>query len=136
MTMGLMRGSANGNRTMSDTVWGGRGAEDVPGCVGKGWDRRGGPRGGYCRLQMPLRLALAVRKTVAGRMLGALEGGGGGGLPPPLQMHPWGREGGPGRIRGICKLGGGARLTLLLLYDAAMLTSTFMQHRRGSSGNP
>ena len=33
--------------------------------------------GGYCRLQMPLRLALAVRGTVAGRGLGALEGGGG-----------------------------------------------------------
>ena len=33
--------------------------------------------GGYCRLQMPLSLALGVRKTVAGRRLGALEGGGG-----------------------------------------------------------
>ena len=28
--------------------------------------------GGYCRLQMPLKLALAVRGTVAGRRLGAL----------------------------------------------------------------
>ena len=36
--------------------------------------------GGYCRLQMPLKLALAVRETVAGRRLGAMEGG--GGLPP------------------------------------------------------
>ena len=35
-------------------------------------------RGGYCRLQMPLRLALGVRGTVAGHRLGALEGGGGG----------------------------------------------------------
>ena len=35
--------------------------------------------GGYCRLQMPLRLALAVRGTVAGHRLGALEGG----YPPP-----------------------------------------------------
>ena len=36
--------------------------------------------GGYCRLQMPLRLAVAVRETVAGRwLLGALEGGAGGG---------------------------------------------------------
>ena len=34
--------------------------------------------GGYCRLQTPLRLALAVRGTVAGRRLGALKGGGGG----------------------------------------------------------
>ena len=33
--------------------------------------------GGYCRLQMPLTLALAVRGTVAGHRLGALEGGGG-----------------------------------------------------------
>ena len=31
--------------------------------------------GGYCRLQMPLNLAL-VRETVAGHRLGALEGGG------------------------------------------------------------
>ena len=30
--------------------------------------------GGYYRLQMPLKLALAVRETVAGRRLGALEG--------------------------------------------------------------
>ena len=43
--------------------------------------------GGYCRLQMPLSLALAIGETVAGRRLGALEGG--GGLPPPLPMHPW-----------------------------------------------
>ena len=37
--------------------------------------------GGYCRLQMPLRLALGVRGTVAGRRLGR-PGGGGGDLPP------------------------------------------------------
>ena len=43
--------------------------------------------GGYCRLQMPLRLALGVRGTVAGRGLGALEGGGGGGTSPPV--HLW-----------------------------------------------
>ena len=34
--------------------------------------------GSYCRLQMPLRLALAARETVAGHRLGALETGGGG----------------------------------------------------------
>ena len=35
--------------------------------------------GGYCRLQMPLRLAFGVRReTVAGHRLGALEGGLGG----------------------------------------------------------
>ena len=31
--------------------------------------------GGYCRLQMPVRLALAVSETVAGHKWGALEGG-------------------------------------------------------------
>ena len=36
----------------------------------------GGCQSGYCRLQMPLRLALAVRETVAWHRLGALEGGG------------------------------------------------------------
>ena len=42
--------------------------------------------GGYCRLQMPLKPALGVRGTVAGRRLGALEG-----VPPDLPMHPcWG----------------------------------------------
>ena len=40
---------------------------------------------GYCRLQMPLRPALGVRGTVAGRRLGALEGGG---MPPLLPTHP------------------------------------------------
>ena len=38
--------------------------------------------GGYCRLQMPLRLALGVRGTVAGHRLGAFEGGGGVTSPP------------------------------------------------------
>ena len=33
--------------------------------------------GGYCRLRMPLRLAVGVRETVAGHRLGALERGGG-----------------------------------------------------------
>ena len=49
--------------------------------------------GGYCRLQMPLKLALGVRGTVAGRRLGALEGGGGGYLPP-FQCIPrgWGHS--------------------------------------------
>ena len=43
-----------------------------------------GVGGGYYRLQMPFRLARAVRQTVAGHRLGALEGGGGDTLP----MHP------------------------------------------------
>ena len=42
--------------------------------------------GGYCRLQMPLKLVLAVRETVARHRLGALEGGGGG--LPPFQCIP------------------------------------------------
>ena len=47
--------------------------------------------GGYCRLQMPFKLALAVRETVPGRWQGALEGGRGGVTlpPPPLPVHPW-----------------------------------------------
>ena len=54
--------------------------------------------GGYCRLQMPLRLALGVTGTVAGHRLGALEGGGlaqglgmrgGGGTSPLFQCIPW-----------------------------------------------
>ena len=41
--------------------------------------------GGYCRLQMPLRLARAVRGTVTGRRLGALEGIT---PPPPFKRKP------------------------------------------------
>ena len=60
----------------------------------KRWDRRleevaKAVGGGYCRLQMPLRLALGVRGTVAGHRLGALEGG--GGVPPPLSDACLGR---------------------------------------------
>ena len=40
---------------------------------------------GYCRLRMPLTLALGVRGTVAGHRLGALEGGGGS---PPSNASP------------------------------------------------
>ena len=47
--------------------------------------------GGYCRLQMPLKLALGVGETVAGHRLGGLEGGGGGfqciSAPPPPAPH-------------------------------------------------
>ena len=39
--------------------------------------------GGYCRLQMPLRMALGVRGTVAGHR--SSEGGGGGDASPPFQ---------------------------------------------------
>ena len=44
--------------------------------------------GGYCRLQMPLKLALGVRGTVAGRRLGALEGGKST-SPPSNASLPW-----------------------------------------------
>ena len=55
--------------------WLGRRLEEVAEAVG----------GGYCRLQMPLKLVLGVRGTVAGRRLGALEGG----SSPPVPVHPW-----------------------------------------------
>ena len=42
--------------------------------------------GGYCRLQTPMKPALAVGGTVAGHRLGALDGGG---TTPPFPMHPW-----------------------------------------------
>ena len=61
----------------------------MPPMHSKGRDHKGGPRGGwvggwrrfpkrlgggYCRLQMPLRLDFGVRETVAGHRLGALYG--------------------------------------------------------------
>ena len=46
--------------------------------------------GGYCRLQMPVKRAVAIRQTVAGRRLGALERGGGGVPPPPSNASLWG----------------------------------------------
>ena len=50
--------------------------------------------GGFCRLQMPVSLALAVRETVAGHRLRAVEGAGGGYPPhPPFQCIPgWGDQ--------------------------------------------
>ena len=47
--------------------------------------------GGYCRLQMPLRLALGVRGTVSGHRLGALEWG--GGVPHPFYIPGEGVQG-------------------------------------------
>ena len=45
--------------------------------------------GGYCRLQMPLKPALAIRGTVAGRRPGALEEGWGGwGYLPSFRCIP------------------------------------------------
>ena len=53
--------------------------------------------GGYCQLQMPSKLALGVRETVARPRLGALEAG--GGTTSPLPMHPFGGGGGANRRR-------------------------------------
>ena len=50
--------------------------------------------GGYCRLQMPLKLSFAVRGTVAGHRLGALEGGG---VTSPLSNASLGA----GSLRGL-----------------------------------
>ena len=63
---------------------GGRGGGVTDALEEKGPQRRLGRRleevakavgGGYCRLQMPLRLALGVRGTVAGHRLGTLDDG-------------------------------------------------------------
>ena len=58
--------------------------------------------GGYCWLQMSLKLVLAVRGIVAGRRLDAREGGGRG-VPPPLPMHPCPRPPTRGRAPAIAK---------------------------------
>ena len=58
--------------------------------------------GGYCRLQMLLKLALGVRGTVAGHRLGALEGG--GGVPPLLPMHSLGHSPPTPRVRAASAL--------------------------------
>ena len=95
------------------SLWHGEGARDA--LEGKGPRRRPHRRldrrleevakavgGGYCRSQMPLKLALAVAGHSAGRRLGALEGG----LPPSLPMHPW-RVLGKGARQGCAYPGGG-----------------------------
>ena len=58
----------------------------------------GGCQSGWGRLLSVANamLALAVRGTVAGHMLGALEGGGG---LPPLPMHSLGGGGHPGYVK-------------------------------------
>ena len=80
-------------------VWGGGGGRDA--LEGKGPQRRPQRQldrrleevaravgGGYCRLQMPLKLAQGVRGTVAGHRLRAPEGW--GGTSPPFQCIPGG----------------------------------------------
>ena len=51
--------------------------------------------GCYCRLQMPFKLALAVRETVAEHRMGALDGGGGGVSPSNASL------GGGGGMRSL-----------------------------------
>ena len=53
--------------------------------------------GGYCRLQMLLKLAFAIRGTVAGQMLGTPRGGGGG-APPPSNASLQAEGGGGGSL--------------------------------------
>ena len=70
-----------------DSSWNTTDAARVSKKLGKRLDRRLEEvakvvGGGYCRLHMPLKLALAVRETVAEHRLGALEVG--EGCPPPL----------------------------------------------------
>ena len=72
--------------------------------------------GGCCRLQMPLKPALAVRETVAGHRLGALEWGGGGRQPDGMShrrgdtLPPWctifrgPKEGALATVRARCTL--------------------------------
>ena len=50
--------------------------------------------GGYCRLQMPLKLAPGVRGIVPGHRLGALEGEGGTSLPSNASLPLIPRRGG------------------------------------------
>ena len=84
-------------RSGFELLWGGERARDaLEGEGAQRWFQKRSDRrleevaqavgGGYCRLQMPLKLAFGVRETVAGHRLGALEGGG---YPPPVPMHRW-----------------------------------------------
>ena len=74
--------------------------------------------GSYCRLQMPLKLALGVRGAVAGHRLNALEGGGVGGSLPPFQCIP-ALEGVP---CGVPAVGGG-----LVQWGAPLFMSSSRQ---------
>ena len=61
---------------------------------------------GYCRLQMPLKLAVGVRETVAGRRLGAL----GGGQQVSIQ-HSYPAAGGAASTTLVCQLPANAETT-------------------------
>ena len=94
--MGVRRkGEGLGARLVERGNWGSRCLRGRDALEGKGPQRRPQKRlvrrleevaeavgGGYCRLQMPVKLALGVRGTVAGHKPSALEGGWGGPTPP------------------------------------------------------
>ena len=67
------KGPQRGSQTQLD-----RRFEDVAKAVG----------GGYCRLPMPMKLALAARETVTGHGLGGLEGGAGTSPPSNASLPP------------------------------------------------
>ena len=71
--------------------------------------------GGYCPLQMPLRLALGVRGAVAGHRLGALEGG--GGSLPPFQCIPATTSSPPPQVLHFVPIGYNMRLLEAMLYE-------------------
>ena len=75
-----------------DAVQGKRTSEAAPEGVGQAVG--GAVGGGYCRLQMPLKLAFGVRGTVAGYRLGAVDQGEGP-LPPPLSNASLGSPANP-----------------------------------------
>ena len=71
---GMRRGASEGKGPQRRSQqWLGRRLEEVAKAVG----------GGYCRLQMPLKLALGVRGTAAGHRLGDPEPRQSGAEPPP-----------------------------------------------------
>ena len=114
--------SRRGGASSRPQRWLGRRLEEVAEAVG----------GGYCRLQMPLRLALGVRGTVAGHRLRALERGG---YLTPFQCIPGATLGGTGTHRQKesewgCALwgGGGACIRLGLRLG----TSTSALHSDGA----
>ena len=85
---------------------------------------------GYCRLQMPLKLALGLRETVAGHGLGAL---GGSGVPPPVPMHPWVWRRGGGGLRVTVPCGFIRWVVLQLVLGTAVGTPRVITPRANTS---
>ena len=72
-------------RASADDVRPGRGQGERQACVRRegASEAAAAAGGGYCRLLPPFKRAFAVRETVAGHTLGAMEGGGLGITHPP-----------------------------------------------------